>query len=73
MAGDEMVCDECGGLNVDGWSAPNDLWNRVTGSPYGILCPQCFTRRAADTGAHTGPWRLMPVRPNDGATIGVVI
>lgn|GEM_PF-5698638 len=37
----EDFCQECLGRNPT-WSAKNELWNNVVGSPNGILCPQCF-------------------------------
>lgn len=40
----EATCQECGGPNTV-WSAPNDIWNRVMGSPNGIVCFDCFVRR----------------------------
>lgn len=37
----ESKCEKCRGPNPT-WSADNDLWNKVIGSPNGILCPTCF-------------------------------
>jgi hypothetical protein len=42
----EGPCMDCGTLDTPVWSAPNDLWNRVVGSPDGFLCPWCFAVRA---------------------------
>ena len=61
----EGPCMDCGTLNTPVWSAPNDLWNRVVGSPDGYLCPWCFTVRAEK---HIGPtvWTLQPrIASND--------
>ena len=55
----EDRCDECGGPNIV-WFAPNDLWNAVVGSPYGILRPVCFANRAEGIGQVSGPWRFEP-------------
>lgn len=41
----ESTCQSCGGINPV-WSADNELWNKVVGSPYGILCPTCFVKKA---------------------------
>lgn len=54
----ESICDACGGPNVV-WFAPNDLWNRVVGSPNGILCPTCFIRAAERCGVEA-VWRVDP-------------
>lgn len=43
-SGDE-VCHSCGRSNPI-WSAENDLWNEVNGSPAGIICPTCFGEAA---------------------------
>lgn len=38
-------CQRCGN-NYVLWHAPSELWDRVHGSPAGLLCPQCFSREA---------------------------
>lgn len=38
------------GIGETYWRAPDDLWQRVIGSPHGVLCPSCFTERAAAKG-----------------------
>lgn len=45
----ENFCNRCGCRNVP-WSAPNELFNEVNGSPNGIMCPQCFTELASEKG-----------------------
>lgn len=46
----EDICGECGGENPV-WYAPNELWNKVTGHPAGlIICPSCFQRKADNAG-----------------------
>ena len=45
----EDKCQECGSRNPC-WSAPNELWNIVVGSPDGILCPRCFQDKADEKG-----------------------
>ena len=46
----EKYCDKCGSLNPS-WHAPNDLWNKVTGHPAGlVICPMCFQRMAKSIG-----------------------
>jgi hypothetical protein len=45
----EHVCHGCGGKNPV-WSADNELWNKVIGSPNGILCPTCFVILANQKG-----------------------
>lgn len=39
-------CHDCGITQPVVWHAHDWLWERVTGSPYGVLCPACFDRRA---------------------------
>lgn len=45
----ERVCQECGGKNPT-WYADNDLFNKVNGSPNGIICPSCFEQKANKMG-----------------------
>lgn len=45
----EEKCKACGGDNPV-WSANNELWNKVNGSPNGILCPTCFVKMANEAG-----------------------
>lgn len=45
----ESKCQSCGGFNPV-WSANNELWNKVNGSPDGIICPTCFIKKANDMG-----------------------
>lgn len=45
----EDRCQQCGNKNIV-WSADNDLWNKVMGSPNGIICPQCFEKIAKEKG-----------------------
>ncbi len=45
----ESICQTCGGFNPV-WSANNDLFNKVNGSPYGIICPTCFIKKANELG-----------------------
>ena len=55
----EDVCGDCGANNPT-WFAPNDLWNRVMGSPNGIVCPACFIERAELVGVGRSAWRVEP-------------
>jgi len=48
----EAKCQECNGKNPI-WYAENELWNRVMGSPNGIICPACFSRKAEALGLAT--------------------
>lgn len=48
-------CDECGRTQPLVWTAPNALWASVTDRPTdtdmgGVLCPECFDRRAVAQG-----------------------
>lgn len=46
----ERFCHNCGRDNPS-WHAPNELWNKVTGHPAGlVLCPFCFQRAAGKKG-----------------------
>lgn len=45
----ESICQNCGGENPV-WSADNDLWNKINGSPDGILCPNCFVKKGIARG-----------------------
>jgi hypothetical protein len=47
----ESICRNCGCYNPT-WSAPNELFNKINGSPNGILCPNCFEKKANDIGIH---------------------
>jgi hypothetical protein len=47
--GDRERCQDCGRGYVH-WHAPDDLYAEVHGSPYGLLCPACFTRQARAKG-----------------------
>lgn len=61
----ESVCGSCKGENPGPWSAPNDLWNQIVGSPYGILCPNCFINLANEMGV-TNVWDVAPrITPPD--------
>jgi hypothetical protein len=42
-------CQDCGRA-FPLWRAPDDLYSDVYGSPHGILCPGCFSRRATAKG-----------------------
>jgi hypothetical protein len=58
-------CKDCGGANIR-WTAPYEIWDSVTGaapgvSTGGILCPQCFVRRAWDKGLTDVNWSLVPI------------
>lgn len=53
------TCGSCGApANPPGsyWFAPNDLWNKVEGSPNGFRCIPCFTADCAEKGVVIG-WR----------------
>ena len=43
------VCQDCGRAYVL-WHAEGDLWDRVHGTPCGLLCPACFDRQAREAG-----------------------
>lgn len=46
----ERRCQRCGNPNPS-WHAPNELWNKVTGHPAGlIICPMCFQGMAGSMG-----------------------
>lgn len=38
----EGICDQCTAHYTTPWYAENELWNKVNGSPNGMLCPNCF-------------------------------
>ena len=54
----EDLCQQCGGPNPT-WFAPNETWNRVVPNPVGILCPNCFLKRARAAGIVCF-WELRP-------------
>ena len=56
----ESVCQDCNGPNPV-WFAPNEVWNRVMGSPYGFVCPGCFIARS-EAGGERFIWRVAPER-----------
>jgi hypothetical protein len=39
-------CDDCGIRQPLVWYAADELWLAVTGDVGGVLCPECFDRRA---------------------------
>lgn len=45
----EDTCQRCGGFNP-AWTADNELFNKVNGSPNGIMCPTCFANMAQGKG-----------------------
>jgi hypothetical protein len=57
----QPACEDCEG-NVLVWFAPNALWNRVKGGveatddPGGVLCPNCFIKRAEAMGVVPTAW-----------------
>jgi hypothetical protein len=55
----EGTCDLCAREYVTPWFAPSDVWNRVNGSPNGMLCPECFMREGNRV---LGPqiWKVLP-------------
>lgn len=48
------ICGDCGRpvgrCTASWWAAPDELWNEVTNDPHLVLCPPCFTSRAAAAG-----------------------
>lgn len=54
-------CEDCGAEPLV-WFAPNSLWNRVKGGPEakddpgGMLCPNCFIKRAEALGIKPTAW-----------------
>jgi hypothetical protein len=55
----EDRCQACGGPNIV-WFTDSALWNRVNGSPNGILCPMCFVALAEAIGVPNAGWKLTP-------------
>jgi len=65
---DGEICQECGfpvaHFVGSYWSAPNELWNLVMGTPDNprgegdVVCPPCFTRLAEKAGYHVS-WRAV--------------
>lgn len=53
---DYEICMECGrpvGPHTDSWwSADDVLWQEMTGSEHGVLCPPCFTGICRERGVH---------------------
>ena len=45
----DLICQKCGSKNP-AWYADNDLFNKVNGSPDGVLCPMCFQELADSKG-----------------------
>ena len=39
-------CKRCNRRNVIGWSVSDDVWNRVVGGRWNILCSGCFDEEA---------------------------
>lgn len=53
----ERVCQQCHRENVC-WYTDNELWNKVIGSPNGILCLNCFCEIAEKTLKIEPIWQL---------------
>lgn len=53
----EDTCESCGGPNIC-WFVASAIWNKVMGSPEGIVCPVCFVKRAEALGMNRGAWEL---------------
>jgi len=49
-------CHRCGRRQPIAWTAPDQLWNDVTGQPNTVLCPDCFDRLAWSKGRHVYWW-----------------
>lgn len=45
----DSVCQNCHRENIV-WSAENELFNKINGSPNGVLCPKCFENKAEEKG-----------------------
>lgn len=45
-------CHDCGIKQSLVWRAPDCVWREISGKPdgSGVLCPQCFNRRAERAG-----------------------
>lgn len=43
-------CDDCGRKQPLVWHAQDEVWLEVTGDVGGVLCPECFDKRAHDLG-----------------------
>ena len=41
-------CDVCGSRQQLIWHAPDHLWREINGGENGVLCPECFDRRAVE-------------------------
>lgn len=39
-------CKTCGRRQPLVWTATDELWLAVVGSPNGVRCPECFTKEA---------------------------
>jgi chromosome condensin MukBEF ATPase and DNA-binding subunit MukB len=47
----DNVCQKCGARNP-AWYADNELFNKVNGSPDGVMCPNCFEEIAEKRGVN---------------------
>lgn len=60
---DEATCDDCSGPTLS-WRAPDSIWNQVLGGlhatddPGGMLCPNCFIKRAELGGVRPPAWTV---------------
>jgi hypothetical protein len=70
VVGVELTCDDCQ-QPYDVWYADNDVWNLVMGGPHalgdpgGMICPRCFTIRAAVTYSEAAIWHLVLDNPEN--------
>lgn len=57
IAATDGPCSNCG-INCECWFTSSNLWNRVNGSPTGLLCLRCFVYKAERSGINRHAWRL---------------
>ena len=61
-------CQDCG-RDYPLWHAEGNLWDRVHGSPGGLLCPACFDRQARESGTPI-EFRAFPVAAREDTEQG---
>lgn len=60
-------CKVCGRRQPVVWNVPDVFWWEVTGSRHGVLCVECFNRRATEQGWFL-IWTCEPQRRQEAGT-----
>lgn len=54
----ENRCERCLGRNLNNWYTDSDVWNRIVGDKYSIICPNCLNELSNLQGEQPTAWRV---------------